>query len=80
MTDKQPRPLELADALDAEVVRTVALDMMHAESATELRRLHAQAEALTAAAKVAVDAYERYRDADDIDALDEAMSALKGQA
>jgi hypothetical protein len=36
----KPEALRLADALDAEIVRTVKLDVMHNDAAAELRRLH----------------------------------------
>lgn len=35
------QPTALADALDAEVVRTVALDLLHTDAANTIRRLHA---------------------------------------
>ena len=38
----QPEALRLADALDAEIQRTVQLDMMHHNAAAELRRLSAE--------------------------------------
>ena len=44
----QPNALRLADELAAELVRTVAVDMLYHEAAAELRRLHAEAEAQAA--------------------------------
>lgn len=47
-TSKGPEALRLADELDAELARTVAVDMLHHNAAAELRRLHAENEALRA--------------------------------
>ena len=43
-----PEALRLADQLGAELVRTVAVDMLHHNAAAELRRLHAENDALRA--------------------------------
>ena len=43
-----PAALRLADELAAEIERTVKLDMTHHNAAAELRRLHAENEALRA--------------------------------
>lgn len=42
----QPEALRLADQLAAEIERTVQVDMLHHNAAAELRRLHAENEAL----------------------------------
>ena len=47
-TSKGPEALRLAGELDAELLRTVAVDMLHHNAAAELRRLHAENEALRA--------------------------------
>lgn len=39
MNDR-PDALQLADMLNAEIVRTVSVDMLHHNAAVELRRLH----------------------------------------
>ena len=44
----QATALRLAGQLDAELARTVAVDMLHHNAAAELRRLHAENEALRA--------------------------------
>jgi hypothetical protein len=41
-----PLALKLAEKLDAEVKRTVSLDILHNDAAIELQRLHAENEAL----------------------------------
>ena len=40
MTTEQPLALKLAEKLDAEVKRTVSLDILHNDAAIELQRLH----------------------------------------
>lgn len=47
-TSKGPGALRLAGELDAELLRTVAVDMLYHEATAELRRLHAENEALRA--------------------------------
>lgn len=37
---EQPRALQLVDQLQAEISRTVQLDMLHYDAAVELQRLH----------------------------------------
>ncbi len=41
-----PLAIALAERLDAETEKTVSIDLMHFEAAVELRRLHAENEAL----------------------------------
>jgi hypothetical protein len=40
MTTEQPLALKLADRLEAEVKRTVSMDILHNDAAIELQRLH----------------------------------------
>lgn len=88
MNTKQPRALVLAERLDAETEKTVSIDLMHFEAAAELRRLHAENEALErerdeyqqAADKMAMEhKIERDRWIPMFDALQEESQALRQQ-
>lgn len=57
-----PEALRLADQLGAELVRTVAVDMLHHNAAAELRRLHARIEADEALMKQALYALTAHAD------------------
>jgi len=46
MNTKQHLAIVLAERLDAETEKTVSIDLLHFDAATELRRLHAENEAL----------------------------------
>jgi len=49
MNTKQTLAIVLAERLDAETEKTVSIDLIHFEAAAELRRLHAENEALRTA-------------------------------
>ncbi len=84
----QPEALRLADQLGAELVRTVAVDMLHHNAAAELRRLHAENEALREANEAfgkrqewwneKMFAIEQQRDAM-LEALKEIVAAADGK-
>ena len=59
-----PLALKLADKLEAEVKRTVSLDILHNDAAIELQRLHAENEALLGALKDMCKGFHHLDDSD----------------